>query len=66
MSTRQQLKDERGRIIGFLDLEPNGRRVMKDASNRIIGHFDPKVNRTFDRNNHLVGSGDLLATLLSK
>jgi hypothetical protein len=66
MSTRQPLKDDRNRIIGYLEILSDGRHRMANERNQVLGHFDPRTNRTVDANNRTVGTGDLLAMLQVK
>lgn len=56
------LKD--GRVVGFIETRPDGKLVAKDTSYRIRGHYDPKTNQTRDFTYKVVGSGNLLATMV--
>ena len=61
---RQTLKDRSNRIIGYIETDSSGRQTIKDASNRIKGRYDPKTNKTKDSSNRIVGTGNLLTSLL--
>ena len=60
----QQLKDKSGKLIGTIKTQVGGKQEIRDASGRIKGTFDPKSNVTKDNSGRLVGTGNLLATLL--
>ena len=61
---QQILKDKNFRIIGYIDTDSSGKQTIKDPNFRIKGYYDPKANQTKDLNFRIVGSGNLLATLL--
>jgi len=60
----QVLKDKQGRTIGKISTSSNGVQTIKDPSGRTKGTYDPKTNKTKDAQGRLVGSGNLLTTLL--
>ncbi len=64
MST-QTLKDDRYRVIGYIETKPDGSQVGKDARYRIRGYYDPKTNKTKDARYRIVGTGNLLASLVT-
>ena len=59
----QILKDKYGRKIGEIVIV-GGKKIIKDRLGRKLGEFDGKVTR--DNFGRLVGSGDLLTSLLPK
>lgn len=61
---QQVLKDAMNRIIGYIDTDSSGKQTIKDSMNRIKGYYDPKSNQTKDSMNRIVGTGNLLTTLL--
>lgn len=60
----QVLKDSRGFTIGKISTDSSGKQTIKDARGFTKGTYDPKTNQTKDARGFLVGSGNLLATLL--
>lgn len=62
--SRQTLYDNRSRLIGFINTDPSGRQTVYDAQNRYAGFYEPKQNRTFDAQSRIVGTGNLLASLI--
>lgn len=64
MST-QTLKDSHYRVIGYIETKSDGSQVGKDPHYRIKGYYDPKTNQTKDAHYRIVGSGNLLAALVT-
>jgi hypothetical protein len=64
--SRQTLKDDHYNIIGFIETQADGTQVLKDARYNIRGYYDPKSNRTKDSNYNILGTGNLLGTLLGR
>lgn len=60
----QTLKDSSHRIIGYIDTDSSGKQTIKDASHRIKGYYDPNTNKTKDSSHRIVGTGNLLTSLL--
>lgn len=60
----QVLKDSKGHVIGKISTGSNGTLTIKDSQGHVKGTFDPKTNKTKDAKGHVVGSGNLLASLL--
>jgi hypothetical protein len=60
----QDLKDRSGRLIGKIDIKSDGKQELRDSSGRLKGNYDPKTNQTKDSSGRLVGTGNLLTTLL--
>jgi len=60
----QDLRDRSGRLIGRIEIKSDGKQEIRDASGRLKGHYDPKSNQTRDSSGRLVGTGNLLTTLL--
>lgn len=57
----QVLRDKNGRKIGEI-IENGKKKIIKNASGHKLGEFDGKVTR--DEFGRLVGTGDLLTSLL--
>ena len=60
---RQDLKDRNGRRIGYIE-DRGTRKEIYDAVGHRLGYYDGK--NTYDNTGHKIGSGDLMATLLTK
>jgi hypothetical protein len=62
---REALKDARFRVIGYIDAASDGKQSGKDARFRTVGYYDPRTNQTKDDRFHVVGHGNLLASLIA-
>ena len=62
---RQTLTDARYRAIGYIDTAADGRQTARDARLHVVGYYDPQSDSTRDARLHLVGRGNLLASLVA-
>ena len=62
--SEQILRDRNNQVRGYIRTQSDGVQVLSDAHNHILGYYRPQSNRTFDRNNQMLGSGNLLTELL--
>lgn len=62
--TRHTLRDRNSHIIGYIDVDFNGRQVLKDRNYHILGYYDPVRDETQDRNYHVIARGNILTSLL--
>ena len=60
----QVLKDNGGCVIGRVSTASNGVQTLKDNKGLKKGTYNPKTKRTQDVRGLIVGTGNLLATLL--
>lgn len=60
----QILRDRNSRIIGRIEDRPN-EQIIRDANSRIKGRYDKRTNTTRDESGRIVGTGNLLASLIS-
>lgn len=60
------IKDFYGRHLGFIEEDLNGDRQIKDFQGRIKGFYNKQKNTTSDFYGRLIGTGDLLSSLLDK
>ena len=61
---REHIKDWTGKIIGTVETENNGDKVIKDFYGRIKGTYAKKLDMTKDFYGRPVGKGDQLISLL--
>lgn len=61
---RKTLRDRNQHVLGYIDTELSGRQCLRDSNNHVLGYYDPKFDETRDSNQHLIGKGNLLTTLL--
>ena len=64
MATKEPIKDWQGKILGFMETESNGNKVLRDFYGRILGKYDQSLDVTRDFYGRQVGKGDVLMTLL--
>ena len=64
MATKEPIKDWQGKILGFMETESNGNKVLRDFYGRILGKYDKSLNVTRDFYGRQVGKDDVLMTLL--
>lgn len=62
--SHQQLRDPQGRLIATIRTQSNGDQVIEDPQGRPRGIYDPRMNQTRDMQGRLIGTGNLLTTLL--
>ena len=60
----QELRDNMNRKLGTIEQEFNGNLIIRDNMNIVKGTYNPTTNQTRDNMNRLVGTGNLLTTLL--
>lgn len=58
------LRDSSFHVIGYIETQGNGDKVLKDASYRVKGYYTKNGDVTKDEMFHIVGYGDLLPALL--
>ena len=64
MATKEPIKDWQGKILGFIETESNGNKVLRDFYGRILGKYDKNSNVTRDFYGRQDGKGDVLMPLL--
>ena len=60
------VKDTQYNIIAFLEIKPNGDKVLKNKNYSILGFYDAATDVTKDVRYNIIGRGDILTTLLEK
>ena len=61
---RITLKDAQFRIIGYVDIAPNGDKTLRNEKFQILGYYKKQSNVTQDARFMTVGRGDILTSLL--
>lgn len=64
MTTTKQLRDHDNCVIGTRRTFLDGRVELRDPDNRLLGRYDPDTDTTRDNFGRIVGTGDLLASLI--
>lgn len=60
----QILKDAHYQVVGFIDTHPDGSQTGKNSHYQVVGYYDPRGNVTKDSHYRVVGSGNLIASLI--
>lgn len=59
------IKDRYGKFLGKIRINPNnGNQEILDPSGKVKGVYDPNTNKTKDPYGRVLGSGNLLSSLL--
>ena len=61
---RTAIKDFSGKIIGFIDVDDKGNKVVRKFNLMIVGRYDAKLDVTKDFQGRVVARGDASASLL--
>ena len=61
----QELRDRTGWLMGTLYINSDSQE-LRDRHGTYVGKYDQGANETRDRTGRLVGSGNLLMTLLNR
>lgn len=65
MIQRERIKDWTGKLIGFIDTDPEGNKVIRDFYGRIKGKYNKRLNITQDFYGRTVAKGDQSAMMLT-
>ena len=60
----QILKDPLGRVIARISTDSRGNMTIKDQLGVVLGTYDPKTNITRNFYGQVIGSGNLLTSLI--
>lgn len=60
------LRDWRGKIIGYIQSDERGNKVLRDFYRKILGRYDKATNMTKDFYNRKIATGDQLLILLRR
>lgn len=59
------LRDASGRVLGYITKTSAGLLELRNPAQHFVGSYNPKTNETRDAAGRLIGTGNLLATLVS-
>lgn len=60
----QTIRDFNGRIVGYIETDAQGNKVIRDFYKVILGRYDKKNNVTRDFYGRIVARGDASASLI--
>ena len=58
------LRDRNGKVLGRMMQCQDSIVKMYSRTGSYLGYYDPKDNKTYNRDGSIVGTGNLLATLI--
>lgn len=61
---RNPIKNEHGKIIGFIEELDNGDLIGKGFYGNIVGKYHKDTNKTHDFYGRIVGKGNILSALI--
>lgn len=64
--SKDRIKDWTGRVIGVIETDKDGNKVVKDFYGRIKGRYNKKADVTTDFYGRRIAKGDQCGLLLSK
>lgn len=64
MSSRKDIKDSRGHIIGWIKTE-SSQITIHDSKGHQLGKYNPRMDQTTNARGSFVGKGNQLTMLLS-
>lgn len=59
------IKDWRGKIIGYIQTDSKGNKIIRDFYRKILGRYDKTLNVTKDFYGRLVAKGDQSSMLFN-
>lgn len=65
MKNVETIKDFYGRIVGKIETDHYGNKVVRDFYGRILGKYDKRLNVTRDFHGKIVARGDQVGLLFS-
>ena len=61
---RTTIKDFSGKVIGYIDIDDKGNKVVRKFNLMIVGRYDAKLDVTRDFQGRIIAQGDASASLL--
>lgn len=60
----QHIRDNRGKSLGFIEEDSNGRLTARNPQGLALAHYYPKENRTRDTSGKSLVEGNILAAVI--
>jgi extradiol dioxygenase family protein len=61
---REAIKDFYGKIIGWIETDSKGNKIVKDFYGKILGRYDKALDKTMDFYGKVLSKGDITAALI--
>ncbi len=59
------IRNDRLQIIGYIEIEDNGNKTVRDFYRRILGYYDANTDTTRDFYRRVVARGDVVGILFN-
>lgn len=66
MKTKQWIRDYAGRVLGSVETESSGNRIIRDQYGKVLGRYDKRADVTRDLYGRVVAKGDQSAMLITR
>lgn len=66
MKTKQWIRDYAGRVLGSVETESSGNKIIRDQYGRVLGKYDKRADVTRDLYGRVVAKGDQSAMLITR
>ena len=60
----EPIKDRAGVVVGSIETQANGDRILRNAQNEIRGYYEAKGDVTRDADKNIVAKGDKLRSMI--
>lgn len=64
MRNKQHIRNFAGRILGSIETEPTGDKIVRDFYGRLLGRYDKRADLTRDKYGRIVARGDQCSMLI--
>lgn len=62
----ETIRDFYGKVIGYIQIDSNGNKIVRDFYRKILGRYDKAANVTRDFYGRIIARGDQASSLLYK
>lgn len=66
MKNIETIRDFYGKIIGYIETDAQGNKIIRDFYRKILGRYDKKHNVTRDFYNRIIARGDQSSLLFNR
>lgn len=66
MKTKQWIRDYAGRVLGSVETDNVGNKIVRDLYGKVLGKYDKRADLTRDLYGHVVAKGDHSSMLITR
>ena len=63
--TEEVVREFSGKIIGYIQTDSSGNKIIRDFYRRVLGRYDKATNTTRDFYNRIIARGDMSSMLFN-